>query len=138
MDAGNKDIGMAVVVVIPDGDSDVKPGAFHTSLFRDVGKDAVAVVPVEAIPVFGVGLFSGCEGRAVGEEDVGAAIPVVVEDSDTAGHGFRGVAGWTFVTVQSKRQSFELKENWRRGRLLAAREETTRTMPPMSNCAGRT
>jgi len=102
VDAGNEYVGMAIVVVISDGNSDVKPSALQASLFSDIGKDAVAVVPVETIPVLGVGLFAGGQGSAIGKEDVGAPVAVVVEDSDSAGHSFRGVAGWTFVTFEAK------------------------------------
>src|SRR5579864_2061139 len=88
----NKNVGMSIVVVIPDGDSNVKPGALQSSLFRYVGEDTVAIVTVKAIPVLGVVLFPGCEGSAVGKEDVGSSIPVVVENSDSPGHGLWSVA----------------------------------------------
>src|SRR4029077_4595384 len=73
VDAGNKNVGMAIVVVISDGHPDVKPSALQASFVSDVGKDAVAVVPVQTIPVFGVGLLPCGQRCSVGEEDVGPA-----------------------------------------------------------------
>ena len=119
VDAGNKNVGMAIVVVISDGHSDVKPSALQASFVSDVGKDAVAVVPVQTIPVFGVGLLPCGQGCSVGEEDVGPAVAVVIEDGHAAGHRFGGSAGWTFVTLKAKSQSLELEGDCGSGRLLA-------------------
>ena len=103
VNSGDEEIGMTVVVVVADGDSNVEAGALQARLFGDVGKDAVAIVAEEAIGVFGDVLLHGCEVGAVGKEDVGSAVAVVVEYRDAAGHGFRRVAGWTFVTVRGEK-----------------------------------
>ncbi len=52
----------------------------------DVGEGAVVIVVVE----LGRGMFGGLAGPvgAVDEEDVGPAVVVVVDESDTGAHGF--------------------------------------------------
>ena len=78
---------------------DVYKRQLQACFFGDVGECAVAVVVKEAIPVLGRILFEGVDIRAVGEEDVGFAIAVVVEDSHASGHRLRSVPARCLVAV---------------------------------------
>ena len=88
IDAGDEEVGVAVVIVIADGGAHGVAGAGDAGLFGDVGEFPVAFVVIEAVPIFGRGLLKGRDVGAVGEVDVGAAVAIVIEDGDAAGHGF--------------------------------------------------
>ena len=111
---------MAVVVVIADRDADVEAGSCEPGLLCHIGEFAVAVVAEEAIAVFRRSLLQGCDVGAVGEEDVGTAVPVVIEDRNAAGHGFRRIPGWTFVTFEPELEPLEFEGDGGSTRLLAS------------------
>ena len=50
-DAGEEEVGAAVIVVIAHGHTHAVAGACHARFFRYVGERAVAVVVEQAIPV---------------------------------------------------------------------------------------
>ena len=79
--AGDEDIGEAVVVEVADGDRHRIAFAGQPGLGGDVGKRQVAVVAKQAVVEFRAGLAETGNGRAVGEEDVRAAVVVVVENA---------------------------------------------------------
>jgi hypothetical protein len=134
--ARDKDIRLPVVVVVSDGHPYVESGALQSSLFRHVGKYAVAIVAVETIPILRVIFFQGCEGSAIREEDVGPSIPIEIEYGNATGHGFRGVTCGTFVTIESKRKPLELKGNRRCGLLAPNRDNEDHAAK--EDCAGET
>src|SRR6185437_7376980 len=136
VDAGDKDIRLPVVVVVPDGHPDVESGAFQPGSFRHVGKYAVAIVAVETIPILRVIFFQGCEGSAVRKEDIGPSVSVVIEYGNATGHGFRGVTCGTFVTIESKRKPLELKGNRRRS--VQASGKDNEEHAAKEDCAGET
>src|SRR5581483_12383303 len=80
--ARDEDIGVAVVIEV--GDSDPGGIAFtrEARLSRDIRKCHVAVVAKEAVIKFGAGFLQARNGRAIGKEDVLAAIIVVIEHAD--------------------------------------------------------
>lgn len=93
-EAGDVEVFVAVVVVVTDGYSHVVADALETGFLGDVFEGSVGLLMEEAVPGFGAGfLGDGAFGRrvgegcAVGEEDVEAAIVVVVEESDAGAHG---------------------------------------------------
>jgi len=90
--AGDEDVLEAVVVVVADGDAVVEAGAGEACAFGDVFEVAVAVILEKAVGVFRGGLLQRPDVGAVGEEDVGMAVVVVVEDGHASGHGLRRVA----------------------------------------------
>ena len=102
VEAGDEEIGMAVVVVVADGDAHVVSGAGEAGGVGYVGEDAVAVVAEEAVAILGSVFLQRGDIRAVGEEDVGASVAVVVEDGNASGHGFRSVAGRRFGVLQAE------------------------------------
>src|SRR5947209_14655152 len=53
MDAGDKDIRMAVVIVIADGEADIVTGAGQTGSVGYVREDAIAIVAKKPIAVLG-------------------------------------------------------------------------------------
>ena len=79
---------IAVVIEIADGDRRRIALAGQAGFGRDVGKRHVAVVAKQAIVEFRAGLAETGNGRAVGEENVRAAVVVVVENGDAAAGEF--------------------------------------------------
>src|ERR1035438_7904433 len=100
---------MSIVVVIANSYAYVVARAFQPGLFGHVGEDAVAVVAIQLIAILWVVLLQGGDIRAVGEEDVGPSIAVVVEDSHAAGHALRRVAAGSLIVFQPKRERLELE-----------------------------
>ena len=92
VDAADKEILVAVVVVVADGRGDVVAVAGQSRLFRNVREMALAIIGKQTVRVFGRGLLQRSDIGAVGEEDVQVAVVVVVEDRDPASHGFRRMA----------------------------------------------
>ena len=88
-------------------------------LRRYVGENSVAAVAKEPIEVLGRGFLQGRQWGAVGEEDVGPAIAVIVEDRHAAGHGFRHVSGRALIDFKMEGEILELESNRRRRLLLA-------------------
>ncbi len=115
VNAGDEDVRMSIVVVVADGNADIESCPFQPGLFCHVRERAVAVVAEEAVEVLRRGFLQRCDVGAVGEEDIGAAIAVVVEDRDAAGHGFRDVFGGALTAVEAKGQLLELKADRSRG-----------------------
>ena len=115
VNAGDKDIRMSIVVVIPDGDANIESCSLQPGLLCYVREHAVAVVAEEAVGVLRRGFLERCDIGAVGEEDIGTAIAVVVEDRDAASHGFRDVFGGALTAVEAKGQLLELKADRSRG-----------------------
>jgi hypothetical protein len=93
-EAEGEEIGVAVVVVVGGGGAEIVVAAGDAGFGGDVRELEIAVVAEERIGGFGaVG-----EGAAVGEEEIEAAVVVVVEDGDAAGCGggkrlLNGLAG---------------------------------------------
>ena len=86
--AGHEDIRMAVVIVIGYRDSHGVAFARHAGFFRNVGKRAVAIVAEQAVGKFRAALFQRRHLRAVGEENVHAAVVVVIQRGHAAQHQF--------------------------------------------------
>src|SRR5580698_611294 len=99
VDAEDEEIGMAVVIVVAYRGADVEAGSCEAGLRCNVGESAVAVVAEEAIEVFRRSLLQGCDVCAVGEEDVGTAVSVVIENGNAAGHGFGCISCGGLITV---------------------------------------
>ena len=87
VNATDKQVGPAVIVVVGDGYGDVKARAEETGFFRHVGKHAVAVVSVKTVRELRGILFESLDIGAVGEKDIGTAILVVVKNRHATGHG---------------------------------------------------
>ena len=110
---------MAVVVVVAHGNADIEAGACEAGLFGDIGEDAIAVVAKKTVGVFGGRLLQGRDVGAVGKEDVGAAIAVIVENGNSAGHGFRCVPGRGLAAIEMKGEFVEFETDGRWLLLLA-------------------
>src|SRR5215469_10184168 len=87
VNASDKQVGPAVIVVVGDGHGDVKARAPETGFFRHVGKHAAAVVSVETVRELRGILLESLDIGAVGEKDIGTAILVVVKNRHATGHG---------------------------------------------------
>ena len=108
MHARDKNVFIAVVVVVADRDAHVVAGAREPGLFGYVGEVAVAVVLEEAVGIFRGSLLERLDVRSVGEENVELAVVVVIEDRDAARHSFWRVAFGRLTAV-------ELEINWLEG-----------------------
>jgi len=100
MNAADKEVLVAVVVVVADSGGDVVAFAGQSGLFRDVRKMALAIVGKQPVRVLWRGLLQRVDIGAVGEKDVQVAVVVVVEDRDPAGHGLGRVAFRRLTSVQ--------------------------------------
>src|ERR1700730_16446643 len=103
MNAADKDVFIAVVVIVADSDADVVASSSEPALLGNVGKRAVAVVSKEAIRVFGGCLVQRDDVRAVGEKNIQISVVVVVKDGHAAGHGFRRMLLKAFGAIERKR-----------------------------------
>jgi len=92
VDAGNVKIDEAIIVIVSDGHSHRIADALQAGLLRYIGEGAIAVVAEEAVGITGIALLKRWDGRAIGKENVQQALIVVVEESHSAGHGFKCVA----------------------------------------------
>ena len=90
--AGDEQVGVAVVVVVGGDDAQVVAPAGHARGLGHVGERAVAVVVVQAVPVAGPVLLERLDRRAVDDVDVEPAVVVVVEERDARDHRLRLVA----------------------------------------------
>ena len=84
--AAHEQVGRAVVVVVPDRGRHAVAGAPQAGGIGHVGELHSAVVAEQPIEVAGSVLLEARDRRAIGEEDIGAAVAVVVEDGYPAGH----------------------------------------------------
>jgi hypothetical protein len=97
-DAGDVEVLVAVVVVVADRDSLAVARAGEARRLRHVLEAAVRLLAVEAVPVArpvllrqGAGRHRVVDPRPVREEDVEAAVAVVVEERHPRAHGLRQV-----------------------------------------------
>ena len=58
MDAGNENVGVPVVVIIADRDSDVEAGSLEPGLLCDIREGAVAIIAKQPVVVLRRRLFS--------------------------------------------------------------------------------
>jgi hypothetical protein len=99
VDSGDEEIGAPVVIVV--GGS----GPHRVSRAGDFGHIAeaqIAFVVEEAVPIARAGLFEGWHLRAIREIDVWAAVAIVIEDGDSARHGFDQVLLIRGAVIESK------------------------------------
>ena len=107
---GNVEIFKAVVVIIADGDAHAVAEALQTSFLGHVFEGAIGFLVEEAVPVSWTGLLGDgalrrgiLEGGAVNEENVEAAVVVVIKEGNTATHGFHQI-----VLGRMRRQVIEV------------------------------
>src|ERR1700728_2509057 len=93
---------MAVVVVVRDRDAHIVAEASQARGIGHVGKHAVAVVAEQAVAVSRRLLFQGGDIGAVGKENVGTSVAVVIEDGHSAGHGFGSVLCGRLAVLQAE------------------------------------
>src|SRR5450432_3893021 len=79
IDAGDKDVVIAVIVVVADGHAYIEAGPFQARLLRYVGEASVAVVVEEAVPVFWRVFLERLDISPIGKEDVGPTVAIVIE-----------------------------------------------------------
>src|SRR5277367_3944261 len=115
MDSGDEQVGIPVVIEVADRHAHVVTCAGQPRLRRYIREHTVTIVTKQAIGELGVVLFQGCEVRAIREEDIRAAVLIVVKDGDASGHGCRQMTGFCFRVLELERYRFELKEDrrWR-------------------------
>src|SRR5271157_788358 len=83
MDAGDKEVLMAVVVVVSHRDAHSIASSSQARLLRHIGKGSVAVVAVEAIPIARTGLFKLRHGSPVDTKEIGPSVAVVIDDAES-------------------------------------------------------
>src|SRR5260370_23766709 len=79
MNSANKDILVAIVVIVSNGDAIVETSARQSGLFVNILEVTVAVVLEKSIGVLRRALFHGRDISSIGEIDIQAAVVVVVE-----------------------------------------------------------
>ncbi len=103
IDAGDEEVGLAVVIVVGGGGAHGIAGTGQTCFFGHVAKLHVTFVVIEAVPVLRAGFGERGKIGAVREEDIGTAVAIIVEDSETASHGFDHVLLRRGAIVQDER-----------------------------------
>ena len=98
--SADEDILVAVVVIISDGYAHIETGAGQTGGVGYILKAPLPVIAEKAIEVFRRGLLQAADIRSIGEEDIGRAIIVVVEDCDASRHGLRRMALRGLATIE--------------------------------------
>jgi hypothetical protein len=88
MDAGNEDIGMTVVVIISNRDTDVETAATQAGLLGHICEYTIAIIAEKPVTELAIILFQRGDIRAVGEENVRPTIAVVIKDGYAARHTF--------------------------------------------------
>ena len=90
---GDVEVFVTVVVIITDRYTHSVADALEAGLFGYIFESAVALLVIEAVPVLRAGLLRDgalCSGiaerRAVDEEEIEAAVIVVVEERDARAH----------------------------------------------------
>ena len=84
MDADDKQVFMTVVVVIADSDAHSVTSPGKAGLDGDVAECAIAIVLVETIPELRAGLGERGQSRAIYAEDIRPAVPVKIDDAQSA------------------------------------------------------
>ena len=100
VNARHEDVGISVVIVIANSHANVVPGACQPRDVRHVREYSVAVVAEQAVPVLGRVLPESGDVGAIGKEDVGPAVAIVVEHGYPAGHGLRRVTSGSLVAFE--------------------------------------
>ena len=85
-DAGDEDVGEAVIVVVSDCHAHAVEFKVESGGFGDIGEGAVAIVAVE-LEGGSLALVAG-PVHGIDEEDVGPAVGVVIEESATGAESF--------------------------------------------------
>jgi hypothetical protein len=88
-DVCDKDVGVAVVVEVTNGNAHAIARSGYASFFSDVSECAVMVVAEKSIPVGRRRLFERGNLGAVDTVDIEEAVVVVVEQCDACNHRFR-------------------------------------------------
>src|SRR6185312_9681868 len=89
-EAGEVDVGPAIVVVVPDRSAHCVAGARKSGGRSDVGECTVVVVVVESAGTYFLIDRHGY-GRSIGEVDVRPAVAIIVQQQHAAAHGFHDV-----------------------------------------------
>jgi hypothetical protein len=85
-DVGDEDVGVSIVVEVPDGHSHAVACTGDASLLSDVAEGAVVVIAEETVPVGRRGFFERGYLGAVDAVDVEETVVVVVEQRDAGDH----------------------------------------------------
>src|SRR5580692_6435787 len=100
MHPGDKDVFVSVIIVIADGDPDVKSAPGEPGFFRDVRKRAISVVMEEPIPIFWRSFLQTGYVGTVCEKNVQIAVVIVIKDCNAASHRFRHVLLRCLATIE--------------------------------------
>ena len=85
-DSRDEQVHATVIVVVGRRDAVAIPDARQTSLLRDVFEFHAAEVMVKTVAIFWSVLFEKRKGCAVGEEDIGEAVAIIVERGYSTHH----------------------------------------------------
>src|SRR5438309_6739751 len=100
VEARDKYVWMPIVVVITDGDADVVARACESGLVGYIREDAVAIIAKQTVLVLGRVFLQRGDVGAVGEENIGTAVSVVVEYCNASGHCLRSIFPRGFVVLK--------------------------------------
>ncbi len=109
MQAGYEQIGMAIVIVVTDRNSDVVSCASQTGGVGNVREDSIAIISKKPIAIFRRVFLQGGDVGAIGEKNIWAAIPVVIENCDSSRHRLGCVLRGRLIVLQTKWNSFEFE-----------------------------
>ena len=91
VNARDIEIDKAVIVIVSCPDAHRVSNALQTRGLGHIGKCAVTIVAIEAVPIAGIRLFERRDCRAIGEEDIEQAVIVVVENGYSTQHCLDGI-----------------------------------------------
>src|ERR1035437_79116 len=93
---------MPVIVIVANRNSHIVSSARQTGCVSHVGEDAVAIIAEKAVAEFGRVFFQLGDIGAIGEENVGASVAVVVKDGNAAQHGLGHILCGSDAILQSE------------------------------------
>src|SRR5437764_1205451 len=111
MHAGDEDIRKAIIVIISDSDADVISCSGKSGGLSYVGERRIAIVPEEAIAIFGRVLSECGDVRTVGKEDVRVPIAVVIQNGDSTAHRFWCITGTSLVILKNEGKFLKYEAN---------------------------
>src|ERR1700691_6235912 len=109
---GDKNVFVAVIVVVADRYADVEACSRETRLFCHVREVSMPVIFEKAVVVLRGVFAKRAQIRPVGEENVELAVVVVVEQGDASGHGFWRMALGRFIAVELEIDRLISELNW--------------------------
>ncbi len=108
-DPHDKQIGVAVIVVIGYSNSDIVPATGNACRRSDIGELAAAVVSEQPVRVLGSVFLQRLDVCAVGKKYVRPPVVVVIEYGYATRHGCGRMTHRGFIVLKTERDRLQLK-----------------------------